>query len=273
MTGDHSKGYSLRIRQGISSTRRTAVRGHGSCYSELVRMRAVNFGLQAYLDAALANEIAARLPTSIESDKQVPLLKSGLEVNPWYSPLANAVQAKLTSPARQVEFYHWLEDRLAQVSPPRDAKQGPFNPAVHAGLDGYLAKLPVPTDPADRQVVIDYLNDHSDAIWLKYQVVANGQPALQDRLAKELKASVDGERNPTDCALLAARIQFVGLAIKDAAAQQAWADELLPLLKDRAKYQFHAGKKTKTFTDPSAAAIQKVLESAQHRMARQAKRN
>jgi hypothetical protein len=271
-TTNAATGFSLKIMQGIGSTRVTKIIRGPSAWTEMARLQAVNYGLQHYLDAELAGEIAARLPTSVAADSQVKLLKSGLDANPYDPALATAVQAVLKTPREQVEFYHWLADRLAQMDPSGKSKIGAASLALQAGLDSQLKVLPVPTEPAERQLVQDYLSDHADKVWLKYEVADDELPGLQKRLAEALKTSVEGERDPQGCKLLAARIRLVGLAIASPEAQQAWADELLPLIEGKAKYQFHAGRKTKTLTDPSEATIHSIEKIAQRRMASQARR-
>src|SRR5690606_16702042 len=109
------------------------------------------------------------------------------------------------------------------------------------GLHKRLAALPIPTDPADVQFVSDYLSDHSDAAWLKCQVAAGGLPAARRRLVNDLKASVNDQRSPADCALLARQIHLVGRATADHEQRQAWARELLSVVEGKEMYQVSTG--------------------------------
>ena len=80
---------------------------------------------------------------------------------------------------------------------------------------------------------------------------------LLDRLAGEVRTSVEGARDLKACRALSDRITAAAKALPDDARRATWGSALLPLIKDRETFlAANAKKGAKPVRDPCADAIQ-----------------
>lgn len=253
--GNEQKGFGLSIAQSVAGPGSTHISGRGSYASELIRLYPVNYGLLPFLDTEIALAIDQRLPAATPATARCALLESAFDINPYNLKVVSGILSGRTHPVELVKFARKFDAVLAAVEKPGCPKQGYYNTAMRSVLDGRLASLPLPKDTADLRAVAEFLNDRGDAIWLKYQLADMTLPDLKSRLAAELKASIEGKREPQGCQLLSDRIATAGGAIKNLKERQAWAVQLLGIVGDRTMYTVGEGRKAREYADPCAVAL------------------
>lgn len=259
--GSEAKGFGLSIGQSVAGPGSTSVSGRGPYIGEAIKFYPINYGLAPWLDARMVLLLHGLLPRETPAERRLALLRSGLDLNPYALPIAKETLAALADPRAAVEFWQGLEKTLAAVEKPGCPKTGYYNNAVVAAVDARLAQLPLPPDKAARGVVLAYLESHADALWLKYQADTLGLPGLQEQLAAELSAGLEGGRTPEAVALLARRITLTGAAVKDAEAKRGWANQLLAKLEGREVFTTGSGKTLKSHTDPCAVTLRELAGS------------
>ena len=86
---------------------------------------------------------------------------------------------------------------------------------------------------------------------------------LIERVAAELKASVEGRRNIKDCRALAAKIKATGNGLKDADQKREWFEGLSRVIAGKASFKpVNARKNAKPTRDPCADTIEHVLKAS-----------
>ncbi len=259
--GSVEKGFGLGIGQSIAGAGSTSVSGRGNYLAEAAKYYEINYGLTNWLDVRMVLQLLAKLPAATTKEQRLALLESGLERNPYNLQTVTSIQALLETPAQQIGFWKKLESTLAAVERPGCPKTGYFNSVVQAGLDRRLAALPIPGDPAGRELVAEYLKDRTDTLWLRYHAGTNGLDGVLQQLAGQLRAGVAGSRNPQDADRLAKRIALVGGQVKKPEERRAWADGLLAALEGHEQYASGTGRATRVYTDPCVLVLRELSGS------------
>ncbi len=153
---------------------------------------AVNYGFQEFLDGQLSLAFFDRLPHTSQRAHGLDLLMSSLAFNPFNINVVEAVEKAITSPQREVEFWKDFESRLDAVNKPGCPSKGFYRDLALKGLSACIATLPVPKDKTARDAVADFLKEHDDAAWLKYQLATMGMAGTKKKIEQDLTASVTG---------------------------------------------------------------------------------
>ena len=90
---------------------------------------------------------------------------------------------------------------------------------------------------------------------MHYRIADQGLAAVMDRVKKELKANVKGQRTPELCELISAEIAAVAGRIEDPTQRTQWLDGLAKITAGHEEYQ-NAGKPQH---DPCADTIGRLL--------------
>ena len=141
------------------------------------------------------------------------------------------------------------------MNKPGCPSKGFYRDLALKGVSTCIATLPVPKDKTARDAVADFLKEHADAAWLKYQLATMGMPGTRKRIEQDLTASVTGSRSLESTTLLAARIKLVAAAIGNKEETLAWGRELLAILSGHETFTIQKGKRTLERTDPCTTPV------------------
>ena len=235
---------------------------------------AINHGFQPFLDSILAWELFRKLPQSEQKSHGMPLLESGLALNPYNFMLVESAQSLAATPQEQLTFWHGFSSLLAAETKDGCPKDGIFPETVREKMFHQIAAEPLPSNKAEIASIAAMMETEKCAdaeAWLKYQSALHGFVAVRTQVADVLKAAVTGSRTPQSCDLLAGRIGAVAKEIKTPKDKASWAQGLLETIIGHEEYLPAGAKKNaKKKQDPCAALIFKLAGKDAEAKAREA---
>jgi len=204
----------------------------------------------------------------------MPLLESGLAINPYNFMLVESAQSLAATPQEQLAFWQAFNGLLAAETKDGCPKDGIYQDTVREKMFHQIAAGPLPTDKAEIARIAALMESAKCAdaeAWLKYQSALSGFPTVRTQVADALKAAITGTRTPQSCDLLAGRIGAVAKAIKTPKDKSSWAQGLLETIIGHEEYLPAGAKKSaKKKQDPCAAVIFKLAGKDAEAKAREA---
>ncbi|HEX7261207.1 MAG TPA: hypothetical protein VF258_05275, partial [Luteolibacter sp.] len=219
---------------------------------------AVNYGLQSYLDSALAYQMFRALPETDRAAHGRELLESGLALNPYNIVLADAAQAHATSPQAQIRFFKGFLQCLASVNKPGCPQDNLYRQTVRGNLFTRVAKLPLPNDAAIVRDVLAFLREEQCTnadVLVSYQVALDGVESVARETGSSFRKHLDSARTAASCKIMAGTINAVATRITDKKLRDQWTQHLWLEMQGHENY---FDPKHKILTDDSATALAKL---------------